>query len=274
MKKLVLVLAILMVLPAAAFGIQYDLMNDGNMEDVTGQAGVSILFDDIQLFLNIERIAWLDCDGFDTAGTYDSFNCTGDGGALGLQNFQLDVLEINAITRTDGDADGSPNGEIDLQSASCGSLDLNWDYGDTTVFDTGCAIATGYSFNQLGTFALQTKGLNNYDQDVNNGSGAIAFSALTIDATSQLPALTEQYTNNEGAETNVGGVLIGIPTMEIYIPNMTLTPAFYNLADQTAADNDVDGDDDVFGDSANFGTIEMSGITFTTLSGWIEIAPH
>jgi len=270
MKKLVLVLAILMVLPAAAFGIQYDLMNDGNMEEVTGQAGVSIMFDDIQLFLNIERIAWIDCDGYECGTNTDN------AGAVGLQNFQLDVVEINAITRTDGDADGSPNGEIDLQSTTCGDLDLNWDYGDTTQLTGSCAIATGYG--TIGT-AVQSLGLNNYDQDANTGSGAIEYAALTIDATSQLPALSEQYRNNaDDADINIGGVLIGIPTMEIYIPNMVLTPAFYNVDGAEAANNDANGDQDGgefgFGDSANFGTIEMSGITFTTLSGWLEIAPH
>ena len=260
MKKLVLILAMLMVLPAAAFGIQYDLMNDGSMEDVTGQAGVSIAFDDIQLFINIERIAWIDCDGFDT--DYGSLSdCTGDAGAVGLQNFQLDVLEINMITGTAG-AGGNT---YPLSSTSCGSLDLNWEYGSTAPLG-GCQIDTTYAG---GALTGGTLGLDNYSTV---GQTGFKWSALTIDATSQLPALSEQYQNNGNAGW-IGGVLIGIPTMEVYIPAMTLTPAFYNVENATAADNDVDGSAN-FSDGADFGTIEMTGITFTTLSGWIEIAPH
>ena len=268
MKKLVLVLAILMVLPAAAFGIQYDLMNDGSMDEVTGQAGVSIAFDDIQLFLNIERIAWIDCDGFASFEGYGT--CDGAPGAVGIQNFQLDVVTINAITTSEnatlGGGDGSDDGNPNLGSVTCGELDLVWDYGDTAPLG-GCQIDTGYAgvTNNGGTL-----GLDNLTEVENY------YSALTIDATSQLPALTNIQSNNEGEATNMGGVLIGIPTMEVYIPAMSLTPAFYNVQDTAAeAANDVDGDGDEFDtENTNYGTIEMTGITFTTLSGWIEIAPH
>ena len=72
--------------------------------------------------------------------------------------------------------------------------------------------------------------------------------------------------------------MISIPTMEFYIPSLTMTPAFYNIGSDTAvqAVNDVDGVSYVEGleDGANFGTIEIQGLTFTTLGGWIEIGPH
>ncbi|MDZ7832224.1 MAG: hypothetical protein U5L07_10770 [Desulfobacterales bacterium] len=272
MKKLVLVLAMLMVLPAAAFGIQYDLMNDGSMDEMTGQAGVSIMFDDIQLFLNIERIAWIDCDGF---GTFEGFGTAeGPGGAVGLQNFQLDVLEINAITNSANPDGTSGTDNVNFGSLTTGDLELNWDYGQTSTLDT-CAIDGSYS----GNVATATLGLDNYTAPTNN-----MYSALTIDATSQLPVLSEQLQNNgNGGDAYMGGVLIGIPTMEVYIPSMNLTPAFYNLEGYNSnnlaageAVNDQDGNNDIIGleNGADFGTIEMTGITFTTLSGWIEIAPH
>lgn len=273
MKKLVLVLAMLMVLPAAAFGIQYDLMNDGSMDELTGQAGVSIAMDDIQLFINIERLAWIDCDGFDPATAPVGADCSGEGGAVGIQNFQIDVLEINAIANTTGGtgngASGfqgaSTTGNPNLGSTTCGNLDLNWDYSSTEPLG-GCQIDDSYGGAGVGG----TKGLDALEAD------DITFSALTIDATSELPVLTEQYqNNNDNDELYIGGVLIGLPTIEVYIPAMSLTPAFYNIEGSTAeAANDVDGDGDIFGDSADYGTIEMSGITFTVLSGWIEIAPH
>jgi hypothetical protein len=270
MRKIFLAaLAILLLVPAASFGIQYDMMNDSGMDEVTAQSGVSIAFDDIQLFINIERLAWIDCDGFDS-GVNGVANCTGDAGAVGLQNFQLDVLEVNMITNTTGVGTAGTDNP-NLGSVLCGNLDLNWDYGSTTPLG-GCQIATSY---EGGTLTGGTLGLDNYDTAAAVGSAAgFKFSALTIDATSELPALTEQYQGNGGPGT-IGGVLIGIPTMEVYIPAMTLTPAFYNVEGAVAADNDVDGEaGTAFDGGADFGTIEMTGITFTTLSGWIEIAPH
>lgn len=278
MKKLVLVLAMLMVLPAAAFGIQYDLMNDGNMDEVTGQSGVSIAMDDIQLFLNIERLAWIDCDGYTCEGDAETSN----GGAIGIQNFQIDVLTINAIVNTaDRDTgDGNTNG-YDLASSECGEIDLIWDYDDTTTGSGTCMIATGYygalgtdsGFGSLGT---QTLGLNNYGLGGDLGT-AFVPKALTIDATSQLPVLSEIYDNNGDIDMDddegMGGVIIGLPTIEVYIPDMTMTPAFYNVesshgeADHAEAWNDAKS-------GADYGTIQMSGITFSVLSGWIEIAPH
>jgi len=258
MKKLVLVLAILLVLPAAAFGIQYDTMNDSSMNEVTGQAGVSIAMDDVQLFMNIERIAWLDCDGYEC----DSF--TNNGGAVGIGNFQLDVLHVNAIANTvsiDTSVAGR-EGVWDLGSPDCSEIPLQYTYADTSITENACYIAG----TDLGT---QTAGLNNYlSTETGNDTGEFQPEALTIDATSQLPILTTQMTNKEGTQYNMGGVRIGLPTIEIQIPNLTLTPKFYNVADEEAAENAAQNSD------ASFGTIELGEITMTVLSGWVEIAPH
>jgi hypothetical protein len=62
-KKLALILA-LMLVPCTAFGLQ--MMDETAMDAVTGQSGVHIAFDDVQLFLNIEKLAWIDCDGLST----------------------------------------------------------------------------------------------------------------------------------------------------------------------------------------------------------------
>jgi len=282
MKKVALILAFLMVIPGAAFGLE--MMNDSALDGVTGQAGVSIIADDIQIFLNIERMAWLDCDGFDTgdaAAFYGDGECEGFGGAVGISNFQLDVLEINAISNSGGSTNsGQGTGGFawttNLGSVNCGSLDLNWDYGDTTTGDA-CTIDEDYDLTT--TLGTQSLGLNNYDQAANNGSGAILYRPIEIDASSQMPAATEGFTNNKGTTVNIGGVMIGLPTLEVYIPTLSFTPAFYNLDSGTAATdavNDVDGTPALaaLSEGANYGTVEMTGITFTVLSGWLEIAPH
>lgn len=261
MKKLAILLALL-IIPCTAFGLE--MMSDNAMDDVTGQSGVTIGLDDIQLFLNIDKLAWVDCDGFTTFDSYGS--CTGLPGAVGIGNFQLDVININGITSASAGPSGSNS--IDLWSLSCGDIPLFYDYG--TSSGGGCHLYSA-------TMSTQNKGLNNYS--TLNSLQATGFEprALTIDATAELPALTEgiqwKYGTLPTATFSVGGVLIGIPTVEIYLNELSMTPIF---------DDDVNGlvttaiNDDDLGvlPAANFGTIVMQGVTFTTLSGWLEIAPH
>lgn len=265
MKKLALILA-LMIIPCSAFGLE--MLNDSSMDSITGQSGVSIAVDDVQLFLNIEKLAWIDCDGINSsAGT-----CAGAAGAIALNNFQIDVLNVNAIV------DGTvATGGWNLTSTGCGQIDLFYDYANTNT--ASCYLGT------VGN--AQTLGMNNYfaigegyvasAHNVTN-AGDFQARALTIDATDKLPALTAGFIANnpvDHAGLTIGGVLIGIPTLEIYIQAMTLTPVYdgdISNNPSTAANDDTVVQ--LNGQNANFGTIEMQGITFTTLSGWLEIAPH
>ena len=80
MKKLALILA-LMLIPCSAFGLE--MLNDNSLEDVTGQSGVSIAFDDIQLFLHVGRFAYLDCDGYGTNSNYGGTCNSSVGGGFG-----------------------------------------------------------------------------------------------------------------------------------------------------------------------------------------------
>jgi len=253
MKKLAILLALL-IIPCTAFGLE--MLTDNAMDNVTAQSGVSIAFDDVQVFINIEKLAWVDCDGF-TSTTVTAGTCTGTPGAISLNNFQIDVLNVNAIVSATTGPAGSNS--IDLYSTTCGLIPLFYDYGTSSA--PACSL---YNPN-LGT---QNVGLNNYI-DYNPGTPIFLARALTIDATSDLPALTEgfDYNNPTLATCSIGGVLIGIPTMEIYINDMSLTPEF---------DDDVNGlvTDNACNDGANYGVIVMQGVTLTTLSGWIEIAPH
>jgi|SRR6056297_4102303 len=255
MKKLALVLAFLLVLPGAAFGLE--MMNDTSMDDVTGQSGVAITMDDIQIFMNIDRVAWLDCDGyFCGANSY-----TKDGGAVGISNFQLDVLQVNAPDQ----ATSKVNGVWNLTNANpCSEIDLKYDYGDTSTTGT-CSLAASTG---LGT---QTLGLNNYESVGDPlGSGRYIPNALTIHASSRLPILTCAKSSIAGptGPVNVGGIVIGLPTVEINIPTLSLTPAFYNLDDAQPAANAKGVDD-----SCDYGTVVLDGVTMTVLSGWVEIAP-
>ncbi len=254
MKKLALVLAFLMILPGAAFGLE--MMNNTSMDEVTGQSGVEITMDDVQIFMNIDRIAWLDCDGYECC---DDSTATGGPGALGISNFQLDVLKINAPDT----AVAKSGGVWDLSNGNdCSQIGLQFNYGDTTTTGT-CSLAAASG-------GTQTLGLNNYTSVGDPlGSGRYIPQALVINATNQLPILThgmETVLQTTGSSANTGGVLICIPTLEINIPTLSLTPAFYNVADASSAHNSHAA-------GADFGTIVLDGITVTTLSGWLEIAP-
>jgi hypothetical protein len=276
MKKLALILA-LMIIPCSAFGLE--MLNDTTMDGITGQAGVNIAMDDVQIFMNIEKMAWIDCDGLNSwegKGT-----CASQGGAMVLNNFQLDVLNINAITGTS--AEGTAFNGLQLESTPCGNIPLFYTYATSDV-GNGCFLA---SPTGLG---LQNLGLNNY-YDHQGSNSAFVPHFLTIDVLDALPASTAglQYwqshawtsaavslgTSGTGdADSTVGGVLIGIPTMEIYINTMAMTPMYDG--DINGSPSNAANDDDIIdvnGNAKTFGTIYMEGITFTTLSGWIEISP-
>jgi hypothetical protein len=275
MKKLAVILA-LMIIPCSAFGLE--MLSDSTMDSVTGQAGVNIAVDDIQIFMNIEKLAWIDCDGF--ASWEGKGTCSGGAGAVFLNNFQIDVLNINAITGTFTEGTTNAGNGLDLRSTPCGNIPLFYDYATSAVGD-GCFI-TGDK--------VETLALNNY-YDHQGGNSAFVPHFLTIDATDDLPASTAglQYwrthawtsaavqagTNSTSTATSsVGGVLIGIPTVEIYINMMTMTPMFDgSIGGQLATAANDDDVVDVNGNHKTFGTIYMKGITFTTLSGWIEISP-
>lgn len=282
MKKLVLILALMVLIPCSAFGLE--MLNDSTMDGITGQAGVNIAMDDIQMFINIEKLAWIDCDGFDSGEGKGT--CGGNGGALVLNNFQIDVLNINAITRTSSSAADSQTGGsgLGLGSTACGGIPLFYNYATSDVA-AGCT---------LDGSSNQSLGLNNYHGAMGIPNAFVPH-FLSIDVTDELPASTEglNYWQNHSwttlgtvshgaslasGNTTIGGVLIGLPTVEIYINEMVFTPVYDG--DLSGQPSTAANDDDVtwtgnntLATSASFGTIYMKGITFTVLGGWVEIAP-
>ncbi|MDA8402622.1 MAG: hypothetical protein M0Z56_00275 [Desulfobacteraceae bacterium] len=300
MKKLVLILA-LMIIPCSAFGLE--MLNDNTMDGITGQSGVTIAFDDIQLFINIDTMAYIDCDGLTTV---TGNRCTAAGGAVGIQNFQIDVLNINAIVSstvvdTSYKSDGTTvfhstnqtaaavGGPMGLYSVPCGDIPLFYNYANTATTGS-CYLSSIIS----GATNSNHKGLDHYTA-TNNALGATqGFKAqgLTIDVTDALPAATAGWKNNYAgvsaatlngtfatitiATTTVGGVFITLPTCEIYINSMILTPFYTGMigTQSSHAANDVYLANAAMGLKSNFGTFELDGITLTVLSGWLEIAPH
>jgi hypothetical protein len=81
-----LLAAAMILVPFSAFGLE--AMNDQAMNDVTGQAGVSIAVDNVQLYQSIGKLSYTDTDGIPTAGI--------NGGTLAIYNL-VQMTKINAI---------------------------------------------------------------------------------------------------------------------------------------------------------------------------------
>jgi hypothetical protein len=296
MKKLALLLALMMI-PCTAFGLE--MMSDNALDGVSAQSGVAIAADDVQLFLNIDKIAWIDCDGYDSDYGYGGICSSDSGAAFTVSNFQLDVININMIggrgtlglTLT-SDTKGTANAGMDefgapvlgkqtgsysaLSGSSCGQIPLFYDYGTNAT--VGCSLA-GNSMRMGLDGYINT---NPYLSGTSKALVGFHTKALTIDITAELPLMTPGWQANHGLTLtslggNVGGggtqtvagVLIGLPTMEIYINQMLLTPGITGkIGPNSQAVRDA-----VKNEGASFGTLEMDGITFSVLNGWVEIAP-
>ncbi|MBC2716162.1 MAG: hypothetical protein HF978_12715 [Desulfobacteraceae bacterium] len=272
MKKLALILA-LMLIPCSAFGLE--MLTDNALDNVTGQSGVSIAADDIQIFLNVERFAWIDCDGYGTELAYGGQCDSSLGGAIYIDNFQIDLLNVNMIggrgsmaAVSTSESNQTLNGNA-LGGSTCGVIDLFYDYGNTNF---GACLLSGSLAG-----ATNTLGMDNYINVNPWGStspnGGFLAKSITIDATMALPLHSAGWRGNNwahytGSET-IGGVLIGLPTAEIYIGSLVITPRF--TAQISAIPAAVAGLCANEGES--YGTFELQGITMSILSGWVEIAP-
>jgi len=268
MKKLALILA-LMLIPCTAFGLE--MLNDNTMDSITGQQGVAIVADDIEIFMHIDKLAWLDTGGYGITSYYGGVleNYTA-GGALAIVNFDMDTLRINAIVSGHTVAD-TVNGTVvwELGSAGASQIPLQYAYGTANTIADLNASYSGNGFFQTIDFSLENYTNTNLLSSARGGAGQnFAAKAITIDVTSKLPVTSEVFANNTGSHVTVGGVLIGLPTMEINIPLMVFTPAFYSLASYAQLGNSI-----CYNDGQSYGTIYIEGFTMAVLNGWLEIAP-
>lgn len=261
MKKLVLILALLIAIPGAAFGME--MLDDSKLDNVTGQSGVNIVFDDIQMFINIERMAYIDNDGFSSTLYVGPQIASSEGGAIAIDDFQIDVMNINAIYY--GSFDGTVTA---LSSGTASGIDLQ--FGEAAGTGYGDSTTELYNFNVGGTVYTGLKGLENYD-NVAGGVASYTAKALTIDVTAALPVTSQAITRNAVGSMNstlisVGGVMIGLPTAEISINDMYLTPTYYCQNTNLGTLNYNDGDD--------YGSFLIQGLNMAVLNGWLEISPH
>jgi hypothetical protein len=88
-----LLAAAMIVVPFSAFGLE--AMNDQAMNDVTGQAGISIAVDNVQLYQSIGKLSYTDTDGITVLGAGGT-PVTIAGGSLSISNL-VQMTKINAI---------------------------------------------------------------------------------------------------------------------------------------------------------------------------------
>jgi hypothetical protein len=197
MKKLVLVISILMCLPFTAFAMEP--LSEAILDDVTGQAGVSIAIDDIKLYQNIEYLRYTDTDG--TNGT---------AGSVGISNLQM-MVHMNGITSLDtttglpvspGRAvQGFYNAAFDYSNGGTPASTfearaLTIDAGTTPVLSAGLSNNTGGAYNVVAGVRIGLPTLEIYQ------------SALSFDVT-----VASTGAANDGA--SYGRIEIGANTLTI-----------------------------------------------------------
>jgi hypothetical protein len=93
MKKLLAIAIVLMMVPFSAFAME--TISDSDMDNVTGQAGVSISISNVKIYQTIDSLAFVDTDGVAALG--------GAGGAIGLANFKSAMTIDGFVNGVDAD---------------------------------------------------------------------------------------------------------------------------------------------------------------------------
>lgn len=212
MKKLVLVLSILMCLPFAVTAFAMEPLSEATLDNVTGQAGVSIGLDDIKLYQNIEYLRWTDTDGTD-----------GTAGSVGISNLQM-ICHLNGITHLD--ASGLPVSPGRAVQGTYGALNYNNVDTDANgvddafqaralTFDAGTmpVLSEGMSYNLTGN----PTGVTIAGVQIGLPTLEIHQSALSFDVT-----VTSAGAGNDGA--SYGRIEIGANTLTILDGTIEIAP--------------------------------------------------
>jgi hypothetical protein len=201
MKKLIIALAFLMVLPFNALALQ--ALNEDDMGAITGQAGVSIAIDDVMIYQNIEYLRYTDNDGVN-----------GTEGSVSISNLYM-MVHINGITNLDADGRPfSPNRPVQ------GTYHLADQAGNALTYtnSTGPVPFLAHALTiDVGTMPILSAGMsNNYGGATVNVAGVriglptveIHQTALSFDVTVSSPGAA-----NSGA--SYGNISIGANTMAV-----------------------------------------------------------
>lgn len=147
MKKILAVAAILMLVPFTAFGMQ--MMADTALDDVTGQAGVSISIDNVQMDMSIEYLSWGDGDGLGgSAAGYVNMNTIRMTGII-IDKLLIGAAGLPAITGNLYAYDSDP-GVLDVTTTALTAATLQ----ALTIDVGGYALAGGKTAVKIGVPTL------------------------------------------------------------------------------------------------------------------------
>lgn len=183
-------------------------LSEAILDDVTGQAGVSIAVDDIKLYQNIEYLRYTDTDGTD-----------GTQGSVGISNLQM-MVHMNGITSLDATT-GLP---VSPGRAVQGTYNAAFDYTN------GGTPASAFEARALtidaGTLPVLSAGLSNNSGGMLNAVAGVQIglptleiyqSALNFDVT-----VTSAGAANDGA--SFGTIEIGANTLTILDGTIEIAP--------------------------------------------------
>jgi hypothetical protein len=242
MKKLVLALVVALTLaPFSAFALE--MMSDDNMKGVTAQAGVAIAVDDIVLVQNVGKTKYFDLDGTSRSDTAEGI------GAIFISE-RRKVTEINAIY-----ASAASSLEPSMRP-------IKYSYPEF--------VAPGPLTIDVGKCAILSYGLRNLKAAINviTSGNAAAYTAMAggnADRVFHMDFAEAQATTN----TNVVGVQISLPTVEIY----TATDVYSigaEIVDSQGVSTTATG---YFNNGREFISIRKEASALAILGGRIEIAP-
>jgi len=234
MKRLVIILALVMLLPLNAFAL--DALTEDTMGQITGQSGVSIAIDDVKIYQNIEYLTYTDADGVSTGSALAGTYVAGTAGSVSIENLRM-MVNINAITH----------------------------------LESGLPVSPGRAL--LGTYALTDLAGNpiNFNNDATDS--AFEARPLSIDV-GDMAVLSEGLSYNAtsgaaGTGLSVVGVRIGLPTVEIH-----QTALSFDVTVSGGTAGTIVVTPAAANSGASFGTISIGANTMAILDGFVEIAPH
>ena len=230
-------------------------ISNDEMDSITGQAGVSIIVDDVKLYAHIGGLWYTDTDGINgQLGAFGNgtvggnalwnltYNSTAPGASVGVKDLEV-LVHVNSITKVDN---------------STGSVE---------VHSPGRSSQGNYGTLQMQDFYNFARGGAGKPDDV------FLAKPLTIDVTEKLPVMSEgaAYDNTQlggGLNTNFSGVMIELGTIELFVDKMKID---VGINDTTP----LDGTDTLSSiNGHSYGTVFVGKTTLLVLDGEIEIAPH
>jgi len=264
MKKVLAIIAIVMLVPFTAFGMQ--MMADTALEDVTGQAGVSISIDNVQMDFQMGYLGWGDSDGIDlpdSGGNISALDADITGIEAGgwVYMSQMQFLNIVIDKYMVGAANISPLNPNLYDGTGDGSLST---FGPGDLSPLTIDVGTIYTAFTTQAYPLYVDSDGDYHYNAEDADGN-PYTAV-VDGNGDPVTNDEIVPDTTQIAT---GVRIGVPTLSIYVG--TIKPFDISLVayDDTQASGIATPTV-----KDTLGSVAMGSIQLDTKGGSITIFAH